>query len=282
MKTFYIIANSDKEESRKLSYEIADYLTEHGQRCLIRRSGESGSAEDYEPPIGPDVDGILVLGGDGTLLRAARNLSDRNIPFLGVNLGHLGYLAEIELQGLGAALDRLIASEYTVENRMMLRGNVCVNGEIAERDVALNDIALNRMGTLRVIDYEVFVNDEYLNSFTADGLIVSTPTGSTGYSLSAGGPIVSPTAEMLILTPICPHTLNSRSIVFSGEDRIRVEIGKGRRGGDDEAFVTFDGDHYVRLRTGDFVEIGKSSRITKILKISQASFLEALRDKLSR
>ncbi len=282
MKTFYIIANSDKEESRKLSGEIADYLTAHGQRCLIRTRGESGAAKDYEPPIGSDVDGILVLGGDGTLLRAARNLSDRNIPFLGVNLGHLGYLAEIELHGLGDALDRLIAGEYTVENRMMLSGNVCVNGEITERDIALNDIVLNRMGTLRVIDYEVYVNGEYLNSFTADGLIVSTPTGSTGYSLSAGGPIVSPTASMLILTPICPHTLNSRSIVFSGEDQIRIQIGKGRRGGDDEAFVTFDGDHYVRMRTGDYVEIGKSPRITKILKISQASFLEVLRDKLSR
>lgn len=282
MKTFYIIANSDKEDSRTLSGEIADYLAGHGQRCLIRKSGEPGLAEDYEPPIGSDVDGILVLGGDGTLLRAARNLSDRNIPLLGVNLGHLGYLAEIELHGLYSALNRLIAGEYTVENRMMLSGNVWVDGKITEQDIALNDIVLNRMGTLRVIDYEVFVNGEYLNSFTADGLIVSTPTGSTGYSLSAGGPIVSPTASTLILTPICPHTLNSRSIVFSGDDRIRIQIGKGRRGGDDEAFVTFDGDHYVRLRTGDSVEIGKSARITKILKISQASFLEVLRDKLSR
>ena len=113
-------------------------------------------------------------------------------------------------------------------------------------------------------------------------MIVSTPTGSTGYSLSAGGPIVSPTASMLVLTPICPHTLNSRSIVFSGDDRIRIEIGEGRRNGPDEACVTFDGDTCEELKTGDYVEIHKSCEVTKILKINQVSFLEVLRDKLSR
>ena len=254
MKIFYIIANSDKEECIRLSGEIAEYLTAHGQKCLIRKGKDS-----YDPEVGQDVDGILVLGGDGTLLRAARDLAGRKIPFLGINLGHLGYLAEIEEQNVTAALDRLIEGCYTVENRMMLEGTV-----------------------YRVVNYDVYVNDEYLNSFTADGMIVSTPTGSTGYSLSAGGPIVSPTASMLVLTPICPHTLNSRSIVFSGDDRIRIEIGEGRRNGPDEACVTFDGDTCEELKTGDYVEIHKSCEVTKILKINQVSFLEVLRDKLSR
>ena len=164
----------------------------------------------------------------------------------------------------------------------MLSGSVHVNGERAEQDVALNDIVLNRFGNLRVVDYEVFVNGQYLNSFTADGIIVSTPTGSTGYSLSAGGPIISPTASMLMLTPICPHTLNSRSIVFSGNDQIRIRIGEGRRGGKDEACVTFDGDTCVQMKTGDYVEIRKSDRVTRIMKINQVSFLEVLRNKLSR
>ena len=129
-----------------------------------------------------------MLGGDGTLLRAARELAERRIPFLGINMGHLGYLAEIEEQNVEAALERLIADDYTIEERMMLSGSVYVNGKMAEQDVALNDIVLNRSGNLRVVDYEVCVNGQYLNSFTADGIIVSTPTGSTGYSLSAGGP----------------------------------------------------------------------------------------------
>ena len=277
MKIFYIIANSDKEECIRLSGEIAEYLTAHGQKCLIRKGKDS-----YDPEVRQDVDGILVLGGDGTLLRAARDLAGRKIPFLGINLGHLGYLAEIEEQNVTVALDRLIEGCYTVENRMMLEGTVYREGKQTFHDLALNDIVMNRSGNLRVVNYDVYVNDEYLNSFTADGMIVSTPTGSTGYSLSAGGPIVSPTASMLVLTPICPHTLNSRSIVFSGDDRIRIEIGEGRRNGPDEACVTFDGDTCEELKTGDYVEIHKSCEVTKILKINQVSFLEVLRDKLSR
>ena len=281
MKTFYIIANTDKEESLRLSYEISDYLTSRGKHCVVRSQEQEGEAV-HSQLFTEEVEGILGLGGDGTLLRAARELADRRIPFLGINMGHLGYLAEIEEQNVQTALERLIEDEYTIEERMMLSGSVYTKGACTEQDVALNDIVLNRFGNLRVVDYEVYVNDQYLNSFTADGIIVSTPTGSTGYSLSAGGPIISPTASMLMLTPICPHTLNSRSIVFSSDDRIRIRIGEGRRGGMDEACVTFDGDTCVQMKTGDYVEIQKSTEVTRIMKINQVSFLEVLRNKLSR
>lgn len=281
MKTFYIIANTEKEESLRLSDRIAAYLTSRGKQCVIRNQ-EQEQAKTHSQLSTENVEGILVLGGDGTLLRAARELAGRRIPFLGINMGHLGYLAEIEEQNVPAALEKLIADEYTIEERMMLSGSVYVDGVCTEQDVALNDIVLNRFGNLRVVDYEVYVNEQYLNSFTADGIIVSTPTGSTGYSLSAGGPIISPTASMLMLTPICPHTLNSRSIVFSSRDRIRIRIGEGRRGGRDEACVTFDGDTFVRMKTGDYVEIRKSTEVTRIMKINQVSFLEVLRNKLSR
>lgn len=281
MRTFYIIANSDKDENMKLSYEIADYLTSQGMHCIIRRKDQE-DAESHGQLLAEEVECILVLGGDGTLLRAARELADRKIPFLGINLGHLGYLAEIEKQNVQAALEKLIADEYTIEDRMMLTGSVYADGVKVEQDVALNDIVINRFGNLRVVNYDIFVNDQYLNSFTADGMIVSTPTGSTGYSLSAGGPIISPTASMLALTPICPHTLNSRSIVLSGDDRIRIQIGESRRSDCDEACVTFDGDTNVPMKTGDYVEIQKSTEVTRILKINQVSFLEVLRNKLSR
>ena len=281
MKTFYIIANSEKDESIRLSYKISDYLTSKGRRCLVRsKTQDSETARGYL--LSEGVEGILVLGGDGTLLRAARELAESRIPFLGINMGHLGYLAEIERQNVQSALEKLMADEYTIEERMMLSGNVYTNGRLTEQDVALNDIVISRFANLRVVNYEVYVNGQYLNSFTAVGIIVSTPTGSTGYSLSAGGPIISPTASMLVLTPVCPHTLNSRSIVFSGDDHIRIQIGKGRRDGPDEACATFDGDTYVPMETGDYVDIRKSTEVTRILKINQVSFLEVLRDKLSR
>ncbi len=281
MRTFYIIANSDKDENLTLSYEIADYLTSQGKRCIIHRKDREGTAL-HSQLLNEEVEGILVLGGDGTLLRAARELADRRIPFLGINMGHLGYLAEIERQNVQSALESLIADEYTIEDRMMLSGSVYVDGVKKGQDVALNDIVINRFESIRVVDYKVYVNGQYLNSFTADGIIVSTPTGSTGYSLSAGGPIISPTAAMLVLTPVCPHTLNSRSIVFSGDDRIRIQIGEGRRCDADEACVAFDGDVCVRMKTGDYVEIQKSTEVTRIMKINQVSFLEVLRNKLSR
>lgn len=281
MKKFYIIANTEKDTNLQFSYEIADYLISKGQACIVREKTQDTPACRAKLEE-EGIEAILVLGGDGTLLRAARELADEKIPFFGINLGHLGYLAETEQQNFQFALNRLIEDNYTIENRMMLQGNVHISDKEIGRDIALNDIVLNRSGSLRVVDFEIYVNGEYLNSFTADGIIVSTPTGSTGYSLSAGGPIVSPTASMLVLTPICPHTLNSRSIVFSGEDKILIKIGDGRHGGIDEACVTFDGDTCFPLKSGDYVEIQKSTEVTRILKINQVSFLEVLRNKLSQ
>ena len=261
----------------KLSYEIADYLTSQGKRCIIRKEALEGQMA-HSQLVTEEVEGILVLGGDGTLLRAARELADRKIPFLGINLGHLGYLAEIERQNVQNALEKLIQDEYTVEERMMLLGSVYVDGSIAEKDVALNDIVINRFGNLRVVNYEIYVNGMYLNSFTADGLIVSTPTGSTGYSLSAGGPIVSPTASMLVLTPICPHDLNGRSIVLSAQDVVEIEV----LGNDDAGQVAvFDGDEAVYMKVGDRIRIARSETETILVKLKNISFLDNLRSKLA-
>ena len=154
MRSFYIIANSEKDENLKLSHEIADYLKSRGMCCTVREKEEEGT-ESYERLKEAEVEGILVLGGDGTLLRAARELAGLKIPFLGINLGHLGYLAEIEEQNVQTALDRLIADDYTVEERMMLSGSVWVNGKELGHDVALNDIVLNRQGNLKVVDYDI-------------------------------------------------------------------------------------------------------------------------------
>ena len=247
-----------------------------------RKPEDSGGDYRYTDasliPAGTEC--ILVLGGDGTLIQAARDTVDRKIPLLGVNLGTLGFLAEIEKTGVPDALDSLILDNYTIEPRMLLEGTVYREGKEPVKNLALNDIVVNRAGALRIIDYEISVNGEPLNRYSADGMIVSTPTGSTGYSLSAGGPIVSPMASMIVVTPICPHTLTARSIVLSGGDRVTVRTGAGRRNQREESFVTFDGEVQVPVATGDYVEIKKSEKTVNILKISRVSFLEVLRDKM--
>lgn len=288
MNHFYIITNSEKDENLKTTRKIYDYLTAHGRTCTVREYQKLSREEEPGMPVGyTDADWIpqetqciLVLGGDGTLIQAARDTVNRRIPLLGINLGNLGYLAEIEKAGVLDAMDSLMADDYTLEPRMMLEGVVCRGGESAVRNLALNDIVVNRAGALRVIDYEIYVNGEFLNRYSADGIIVSTPTGSTGYSLSAGGPIVSPMASMIVVTPICPHTLTARSIVLSGEDRITIRLGSGRRTDKEEAFATFDGEVSVPIATGDYVEIQKSEKTAELLKISKISFLEVLRNKM--
>ena len=287
MDKFYVITNSEKDKELETTRRIYDYLREHGKTCTVREyqrkstepeSGDFRYTDEAWIPKGTEC--ILVLGGDGTLIQAARDTVNRRIPLLGINLGTLGYLAEIEKSGVGDALDSLMADRYTIEPRMMLEGRVYRAGREAVQDIALNDIVVNRAGDLRMVDYEISVNGEPLNRYGADGMIVSTPTGSTGYSLSAGGPIVSPMASMIVVTPICPHTLAARSIVLSGEDRVTIRLGPGRRAQSEEAFASFDGGGSVSMATGDYVEIEKSEKTVNILKISRISFLEVLRNKM--
>ena len=292
MNQFYIITNSEKDKNLETTKQIYDYLTAHGKSCTVREYQKTeeacfnqGNAKKEVGYTNADwipegTECILVLGGDGTLIQAARDTVDRGIPLLGINLGNLGYLAEIEKSGIVDALDSLMADVYTLEPRMMLEGAVCRKGSGDIHNLALNDIVVNRAGALRVIDYEIYVNGEFLNRYSADGIIVSTPTGSTGYSLSAGGPIVSPMASMIVVTPICPHTLTARSIVLSGEDQVAIRLGSGRRVEQEEAFATFDGEVSVPIATGDYVEIRKSEKTADILKISKISFLEVLRNKM--
>lgn len=292
MNQFYIITNSEKDKNLETTKQIYDYLTAHGKSCTVREYQKTEKVclnqEKVQKEVGytnadwiPEgTQCILVLGGDGTLIQAARDTVDRGIPLLGINLGNLGYLAEIEKSGIVDALDSLMTDVYTLEPRMMLEGTVCRKGSGDIHNLALNDIVVNRAGALRVIDYEIYVNGEFLNRYSADGIIVSTPTGSTGYSLSAGGPIVSPMASMIVVTPICPHTLTARSIVLSGEDQVTIRLGSGRRVEREEAFATFDGEVSVPIATGDYVEIRKSEKTADILKISKISFLEVLRNKM--
>ena len=295
MNHFYIITNGHKDNNMEKTNEIRKYLEKCGKKCTVQVK-EPGKEQGYTDAaqIPEDVDCILVLGGDGTLLQAARDIMERDIPLLGINLGTLGYLAEIEESGIYGALNQLLEGGYEVEQRMMLAGRI-VRGEIhrkrhaengyqqdeTEKSYALNDIAITRSGSLQIIRFRICVNGQFLNEYQADGVIVATPTGSTGYNLSAGGPIVEPKAELILITPISPHTLNTRSIILAPGDVVEIEIGGGREGRVQQVEVNFDGSHNVTLYTGDKVIIERAVRATGIVKLNKASFLEVLHKKLS-
>lgn len=285
MNNYYIITNKEKDANLEITNTIQDFLIENGKRCDVQK--EKGRQVEYsysftDADLIPDnTECLIVLGGDGTMIRAARDTISKNIPLLGINLGTLGYLAEIDKQSIVPALEKLIADEYGIEERMMIKGTVYHKDQVLMKNLALNDIVISRSAPLRVINFNLYVNDQYLNSYNADGIIVSTPTGSTGYNMSAGGPLVTPSAELILITPICSHTLNSKTIVLSAEDKVVIEIGTGRKMSSDESVATFDGGQSVYLSCGDRIEISRSPKKTKIVKISDVSFLETLRKKMS-
>lgn len=277
MKRFFLITNEAKDPEHRYTGEITAYLKAHGAKVAGEVSGEM--AERVEFPA--EIDCVIVLGGDGTLLKAARDIVEYEIPLIGVNLGTLGYLAEVEISNIESALEKLIRGEFTKEERMMLAGSVYYKEKEEENNFALNDIVISRCGSLQILQFDIYVNDRFLNSYSADGMIVATPTGSTGYNLSAGGPIVEPGAQLLLLTPICPHTLNTRSIVLSPEDEVTIEIPAGREQSVQTVEASFDGTHKVTLKTGDKIVIRKASGTTGILKLNTESFLEILHKKMS-
>ncbi len=283
MENFYIIANSKRDAQLALTKKLHRFITEHGARCGYQENRRQEGGHFDAGRIPDETECILVVGGDGTLLEAARNMAGRNIPLIGVNTGHVGYLCELEADTALEGVKKLLAADgYTIERRMLLAG-ACVTGQgRGEERTALNDIVIHRFGTLQVIDLIISVNGKYLNTYSADGIILATPTGSTAYSMSAGGPIVDPRAELILITPISPHSLNAKSIVLGAEDEVTVEVasrdGEGRGG--EHVEVSFDGGHVATLRAGEKIVVRKAESHTRILKLSRLSFLEQLRKKL--
>lgn len=282
MKHFLIYTNKMKDRNLEMTNRIKDYLEAKGQRVSLRvkdADWKSRSQEETEE-ISSDVSCMIVLGGDGTVLQAARETRKNHIPIIGVNLGTLGYMTEIEPTHLEEALKRLILGEYEQESRMMLTGKVYA-GESVEEGWALNDIVISRRGSLQIIKFNIYVNGQFLNSYQADGMIVTTPTGSTGYNFSAGGPIIEPKARLIMLTPICPHSLNRTSIILSPEDVIEIEIPEGKEGKIQTVDANFDGTHTVEMGTGDRIRIMQSDMLTDFIQLNQVSFLELLHKKMS-
>lgn len=282
MDKFCIVTNNSKDTGLKITGHILDYLKAHGKSCVIAEHNpnkvlDSGDGREHMSLVPEDSECCIVLGGDGTMLEAARSIAYLDIPIIGINLGTLGYLAEVEVSNVDEALERILSGEYDIEDRMMLYGST--NGK---NDYSLNDIIITKYATIAAISFDIFVNDLFLCNYHADGIIISTPTGSTGYSMSAGGPIVEPSANMILITPICPHTLNSRSMVLSADTRIRIVICEGKAGTKQLAKAVFDGSGTVELTTGDEIYIEKANKTTKIIKLNRVSFLQVLGSKFDK
>ncbi len=284
MNKFLLVTNSVKDADSKYSGKIISSLEKMGGACvgnIFTRQDEAGNYIYAAPDQVPaETEFIIVLGGDGTFIHVAKDLIELNLPIIGVNLGNLGYLTEIDVNNVETDFKKVLEGNCHVEDRMLLDGQILRDGEVIYHDIALNDIVINRAQTMSIIDFEVIVNGTFLNRYSADGIILSTPTGSTGYNLSAGGPIVYPTADIVLATPICAHTLNSRSIAFSADSQIDIVI-KGRFSEKNQTkIVSFDGASEIALENEDVIRSVQSEKSAKILRLNDISFVEHLGKKM--
>jgi NAD+ kinase len=231
---------------------------------------------EEDPEAIRSSDMILVLGGDGTLLSAARQFGEGGPPILGINLGGLGFLTEVNVEEITSALEQILAGNYELEFRMLLKAQIWRDQELLTSATILNDVVLNKGALARIIDLSTYINGEFLNVFRGDGLIISTPTGSTAYNLAAGGPVLHPTLETIVITPICPFTLSNRPLILPDTTQVRITIGEKAQ----DVFITFDGQVGAALQPKDRIEIAKADQKLKLIKSPFRSYFEILRNKL--
>ncbi|HTK92520.1 MAG TPA: NAD(+)/NADH kinase [Verrucomicrobiae bacterium] len=280
MKRVGIVAKTDREEARTALPRILEWCAERQLLPVLEKETAGLVAAAVapvaaKPELPGQVDLLLVLGGDGTLLSMARLVGDLNVPILGVNLGGLGFLTALTIEELFPALEALLRGDLLVEERMMLAARVTRQGERLSEYVALNDVVITKSAMSRIINLDVSVQGQFATAYRADGLIVSTPTGSTAYCLSAGGPIVFPTMDAIVLTPICSHTLTNRPIVLPGSQPIDVTLQS-----DQDVMLTMDGQVGFHLKRGDRVEIRQAAARIRLLRVPQKHFFSVLRTKL--
>ncbi len=274
-----VVTKLNKEEAVEEAKKLLAWAQEKGVEVFIDRdlAMKTGYGEGYDKNRIPElIDVLVVLGGDGTLLSAARLVGTKEVPILGVNLGSLGFLTEIALDELYDVMEKVLRGEYECEERMMLCARVYRWGEEVAAYTVLNDAVINKGTLARIIDLETKVDGEYITTYRADGLIISTPTGSTAYSLSAGGPIVHPSLNSIIISPICPFTLTNRPIVLPEHMKIEVTL----KTPESDVLLTLDGQVGFPLRVGDIVKVERASRHLLLIKSPTRSYFEVLRKKL--
>ncbi|RLA95124.1 MAG: NAD(+) kinase [Deltaproteobacteria bacterium] len=276
MKKVGIIAKKNKTEAIEASHNLINWLKSRGVEVIVDNELKKEIGEFISETDVSQAELLVVLGGDGTLLSAARLIGNSDVPILGVNLGGLGFLTAFSLNELYPVIEKILSEDYETEKRMMLTTTIIRRNEVIAKYSVLNDVVINKAAIARIIDLETSIDEYYLTSFKADGLIISTPTGSTAYSMAAGGPIVFPSLHTIILTPICPHTLTNRPILVPDSVKIRVIL----RSKNEDVFLTFDGQVGQSLRVNDVVEIKRSERAVRLIKSPFKDYFEVLRTKL--
>ena len=281
MKTIGLAPNPHKPDAVRLAGEIATWLESRGLKPLL--SPEAAAAVD-KTHLGADderlarTDMLIILGGDGTMLRWSRLAASHGTPMLGVNFGHYGFITEIEPDEVQSSIDRVLAGDYTVSERVVLRAVVITDDKPAATYYGLNDVVVSKGPLTRMVALHTYVNGKFIATYAADGIIVASPTGSTAYSLSAGGPVVHPDVSVLVITPICPHTLNVRSLVVPDSEKIQI-VGQCREG-EADLMLTLDGQLGQHLGCSDAVEIGKAEFTAKLIQIDSHSFYDKLQTRL--
>jgi NAD+ kinase len=275
-----LIAKPDAAEAQRVILRLLDWLAARGLTAVLEKETAglvpaASVAAARKSDLPGQVDLLIVLGGDGTLLSMARAVGDLGVPILGVNLGGLGFLTATTLDEMLPALEAVLAGDMAVEERMMLAARLVRGGEPVSEHIALNDVVITKSAMSRIIELAVSVDGRHATAYRADGLIISTPTGSTAYNLSVGGPILFPTLDAVVLTPIAPHTLSNRPIVLPGSQRIEVTLR-----GDQEVMLTMDGQVGVHLRERDVVEVQPAPARIRLLRFPQKDFFSVLRTKL--
>jgi NAD+ kinase len=280
VKRVGIVAKLGHPHAAEVVSALIDWLTSKGRVVVVEKETAGlvpalGVTALRKADLPPHVDLIVVLGGDGTLLSMARQVGDLAIPIVGVNLGGLGFLTATTLEEMYPALEAVLAGDVLIEERMMLSAHVVRGGEPLPEYIALNDVVITNSAMSRIIDLSVSVEGAHATSYRADGLIISTPTGSTAYSLSAGGPIIFPTMDAVVLTPICSHTLTNRPIVLPAAQRIEVTLRT-----DQDATLTLDGQVGVTLRENDVIHVWQAVARTRLVRFPTKHFFSVLRAKL--
>jgi len=280
IKRIGIISKPKKTEIREIVPSLTQWLRERDVEVFIDKETasllESAEKSLSRNEMPSQVDLLVVLGGDGTLLAAARALNRKPVPILAVNLGGLGFLTVITREELYPTLELVLAGNFTTERRVQIEGELVRADEVISSFLALNDVVLNKGAIARILDFEVLVNGRFISTYKSDGLIVSTPTGSTAYSLAAGGPIVTPAVEAFVVTPICAHTLTNRPLVLPHSAQIEVIV-KSQR---EVAYLTVDGQVGIATHSDDTVRLKKASSCVEIIQPPNKDYFEILRQKL--
>lgn len=280
IKTIGLVLNTKKDNSLKVSKKMIDLIRKKDLDYLLEKDSAqqldlNHKRASYEK-LREKADLIILFGGDGTFLHTSLNFIGTGIPLMGINLGRIGFLTEIETNELDEALDAIIADNYRIEKRNTLKISLIRNDKKIKERHAINDVVINRAADGEMLKIDMLINEEFVNSYRGDGIIVSTPTGSTAYSFSAGGPIINPQVKALLITPLCPHAVHVKPMVISDQEVIEIKAD----GQKDKIFLTADGRDSVKIRSDDIIEIKSSEKEISLVKFPDRTFYTILRNKM--